>query len=771
MTDMALTATAVLTALLGCATTADAQVTPRFGVHDDYDRVVVALPAGGGFSSSQSGSTLTVRLPGAGHVAPPGQAGHRVLGMLGGEGELSIRMAPGTHAHVFRIGTKLAIDVAAGAPPAGAPPSGLSAASGQMAPLRAASSQSVPAPHRIVTLSPKRLPAHAATDLETLRQELTQKLAALDAPAPADTLPPQTAASDGVAKVADVAAMPARAICRPAFDMASWQGGGFTERRTQLRARIASSHAAPASLAAFAEFYLAHGLAGEALEAASEGLAGDDASAGASRPSPDDDATRLRRDADLARLMKGEQIATASPLLAAPADCASPDLALWQALAAATVPDPAGIERTMAKAQAALRTLPEPVRSILAYRLADAVEDGSSALPLIAEALRNTAQDTQEDRAAGWLLDGRLAAAKGHSEDAAKFLTKAAGTGRSLPALQAKVRLVELAARADAPLSRHDEATLADIARVYRDDALGQGAAAELAERKLRENNFPAALDIADQSARAGGRQRVSERGGAALIGRILRTLLISPRQAHLPQPAQRAALFLPYQGYATPGADGDDIRLAAARLLLAQGLPQAALDAAHQLAAPTIASPAGLATLATAEALGGDPAKALALLHDAPPDADLHRAAALALARLDRPAEAAGQLDGLTDLADRLRRASLLATAKDWAAAAAAYADLLHDHDLKPEARAEASDRYGLAIVLSGGRPDPGLRLPDNGLAARALAVLPAQTAAAPPATPDMSARSAVDAVRDALQRARAIDTLLPPAAANQGA
>jgi hypothetical protein len=141
-------------------------------------------------------------------------------------------------------------------------------------------------------------------------------------------------------------------------------------------------------------------------------------------------------------------------------------------------------------------------------------------------------------------------------------------------------------------------------------------------------------------------------------------------------------------------------------------------------------------------------------------------------LARLDRPAEAARQLDGMTALADRLQRARLLATAKDWAAAAAATAELLHDPDLKGEARSEASDRYGLAIVLSGAHPDPGLGLPDNGLAAHALAALPAQPAAtadAPAATG--SGHASVAALRDALQRARAIDTMLPSADSNPGA
>jgi hypothetical protein len=99
----------------------DGQVMARFGVHDDYDRVVIALPAEDGFSSSQTGSTLTLRVSGAGRVAAPGQVGHRVLGMTGGEGEFSIHMAPGTHARIFRVGAKVVIDVGAGEAPAATP--------------------------------------------------------------------------------------------------------------------------------------------------------------------------------------------------------------------------------------------------------------------------------------------------------------------------------------------------------------------------------------------------------------------------------------------------------------------------------------------------------------------------------------------------------------------------------------------------------------------------------------------------------------------------
>jgi tetratricopeptide (TPR) repeat protein len=97
------------------------QVTARFGVHDDFDRVVIGLSAGLDVSSSQSGSVLTLQLKGVGHVAQPSQVGRRVLGMDGGNGVFSIRMAPGTHARVFRVGDRLVIDVAGGEASASSP--------------------------------------------------------------------------------------------------------------------------------------------------------------------------------------------------------------------------------------------------------------------------------------------------------------------------------------------------------------------------------------------------------------------------------------------------------------------------------------------------------------------------------------------------------------------------------------------------------------------------------------------------------------------------
>jgi hypothetical protein len=130
-----------------------AAVTPRFGVHENYDRVVIRLPAGSDFSSRQSGSTLIVQLSGTGQVLSPEQTGQRVVGMEGGNGALSIRLAPGMHPRIFRVGDRLVIDVAAG--PAPAPLE--SADGGAAVPLKDAPLKDVAAPVHVRRLAARKL--------------------------------------------------------------------------------------------------------------------------------------------------------------------------------------------------------------------------------------------------------------------------------------------------------------------------------------------------------------------------------------------------------------------------------------------------------------------------------------------------------------------------------------------------------------------------------------------------------------------------------------
>jgi hypothetical protein len=169
----------------------------------------------------------------------------------------------------------------------------------------------------------------------------------------------------------------------------------------------------------------------------------------------------------------------------------------------------------------------------------------------------------------------------------------------------------------------------------------------------------------------------------------------------------------------------------------------------------------------AQAEALGGDPAVALLLLRALPASAETQRAGADALERSGRPGDAAHRLDGLTTVADRLRRAGLLCQAKAWTAATAAYADLLRDPALTADARGEVADRYGFALALAGQSPDRTLPDVQGGVAARTLAAL------RPPGGPATSAAGGplfLPAIEGALERAKQVETLLPASPSKQG-
>jgi hypothetical protein len=165
-------------------------------------------------------------------------------------------------------------------------------------------------------------------DLDKLRSDLTARLAVLNAPSP----PPATAPA-APAPASPVAAAPSDAappvppppqICLPAVDMAHWRSGAnFVSQLADLRARVARTHAGAPEMAALTEFYLAYALGAEASAVASDALGGD---------ATPDDHTRLLRDADIAHLLKGEQLDPTSPLLSSPPGCERADAALWRAL-------------------------------------------------------------------------------------------------------------------------------------------------------------------------------------------------------------------------------------------------------------------------------------------------------------------------------------------------------------------------------------------------------------------------------------------------------
>jgi hypothetical protein len=335
----------------------------------------------------------------------------------------------------------------------------------------------------------------------------------------------------------------------------------------------------------------------------------------------------------------------------------------------------------------------------------------------------------------------------------------------------------------DGPDAAAAEMVLADVARVYRADALGQTAATYLAEQRLRHGDYAAALAVADASAGPVATRRTDSRG-AALAARILRKLLVdapaapagapaSAAPAPGPGPAERLALYWRYEGYATPGVPGDDIRLGAARIMLAEDLPSPALELLEVVAA----SPEAMLLRATAEARAGDPAAALVMVQAMPQGDEVRRIAADALSRMGRPGDAAQQLAGVAGIDDQIRRTALLAAATDWPAAASACDALLHDPALAGAARRQVADRYSLALALAGGKADPTVTAEPGSLAAGVLAALPdARPDAGPEAgsdaanDPESDRSDQLDRMRNALAHARRIEKLLPSIETNQG-
>lgn len=565
--------------------------------------------------------------------------------------------------------------------------------------------------------------------------------------------------------------------------MAAWKGdGAYADRLLQLRARAAEAHEAAPAMATLAEFYLGNGLAAEALSTIQQAqiVEGQDA-----------DQTRLARIADIAHLLRREPIAVASPLLADPPDCARSDLPLWRALAAAGTHDAKAVGREAVAAQGVLRNVPEPLLQLFAFAIAEAAADDLGVLHAMASAVRNTAVGIPEDESARFLMQARIARAEGDAADAAAFLARAAAHDDTVPGATAKVELAALRAMHDGPDAAGAEMVLADVARVYRADALGQTAATYLAEQRLRHGDYAAALAVADASAGPVAARRTDSRG-AALAARILRKLLVdapaaptaapaSAAPAPGPSPAERLALYWRYEGYATPGVQGDDIRLGAARIMLAEDLPAPALELLETVAA----SPDAMLLRATAEARAGDPAAALVMVQALPQGDEVHRIAADALSRMGRPGDAAQQLDGMAGVADQVRRTALLAAATDWPATEAACDALLHDPALAGAARRQVADRYSLALALAGGKADPTVTAEPGSLAAGVLAALPG---AGPDAGSDAGSNAGSDAgpavgndpgasrsdalarMRGALARTRQIEKLLPSTETNRG-
>ena len=605
-----------------------------------------------------------------------------------------------------------------------------------------------------------RMPA-AADDMTALREGMLRRLALLNgAPTPAGAVPASKAAPTAASAPASNPrfAPPAQEVARPAclepsFTLQDWaDGNAFPEKLAGLRAALAHSDQGAAEIAALAEFYVGHELAREALGALSAPL--DEQPVGAVLE-------RLQRVRDVARLLTRQPIDPASPLLAEAAGCAWPDLSLWRGLNAALHGEAAELARLAPAIRTALREVPQDLRIAFVGILADAVEEDAETLRTLVGAIR-TAGDLRADQTAlrSWLL-ARLARLEGNRADEMLHLQNAAQAGHWLPALQARARLAALNLSRPGLEGQRAEQQLLDFSRTYRFDALGEEAATSYAQRLLERGDPAGALAVADSASQASLRPSMESRG-ARLAAQALRLLLVDAKGMTLPPPGERLALFWQYEGYATPGERGDDIRKGALRLMLDQRLDDAALDTAGQLTPATRQQPEAALLVARAEAgaAQGDVQRALALLRGLPPSPEVQRAASAALVRLGKPQDAADELAGLKALDDRQARAGLLFQAKAWPAAAAAYAELLRDPALEPAARSEATARLASAAALARQRPAVPAELLAPKSGAAALLQLSGDPAGAP--------ANGVAALRSAIARSRAIEKLLPETGKN---
>jgi hypothetical protein len=598
------------------------------------------------------------------------------------------------------------------------------------------------------------VPPPPAAELTGLRDAVLAKLAVLNGLRPADTLPPLPAALAPAATVPPVALPPAEPVpppvaqrpsCPAPFALQGWRGeDAFANRLPALRAALARSDQGTAEAADLAEFYAGHELAREALEVLTAPQA--ELPAGALRE-------RLERVRDIARLLLGRPAAPGSALLAEAPDCAREDLPLWRALAAVASGDGATLAALAPRARAALRDIPQPLRLAFVQRLADAVENDPATLRTLLGAIRPATGLTPAQAAARNWQYARLARQEGNRADEAQYLEQATrGPGRTLPGIFARARLAAVNLGRPGAEGRRAEAQINDLLRTYRHDPVGEEAAAAYATRLLEQGALAQALAVADGASQASARR--TESRGAVLAAGALRRLLAEDQ----PLPAdEKLGLFWQYEGYATPGERGDDIRLAAMRLLLQQGLAEAARDLGQQVSPASARAPAAVLLLARAEALAaqGDPRRALALLASLPPDEHTRRAGAEAYARLGRMEEAAAQLEPLRGTADLARRAELLFEARAWRAAGTAYGTLLRDANLPAPARAEATARLANASALARERAGvaPELLAPE---AATAALLQLTETPAAP--------GNGIANVRNAIERSKQIEALLPP-------
>ncbi|WGF87614.1 hypothetical protein [Marinivivus vitaminiproducens] len=514
--------------------------------------------------------------------------------------------------------------------------------------------------HGVVTASE---PDRASPEPAETPAEPSPAVPAVSAEPAAAEMPAPVATAAVAAPAEDACAEPA-----PWFDIEAWQAQGdlaaaiaFLDDATPSGHQDASARRS--ALLAKARTYFAAGLAHEAL--------------GVLKALPTDD-----RDADLLRaaahLLSGRAPGDAAFAPDGTA-CMDVDTALWWAAADALAGRPAmAVARVSPRAIDRLAAYPVPHRRALGLILAEAALDAGDARR--ADALiALTAETGPEGEDLGRLLylKGRLSKDRGDYADAGRSWQEAIGLpGES--GLEAVLALGGLPPDAVAGLSGDLPRRLEALMHDWR----GHPAAAALPERAIER--YLAAGHV-DQALAVLARLYADSRNAAQraeLAGQATRLVTAGFEDGDNPQAAIER--FWRFESVIAGDAQGNALRLRAARALLDAGLPDAAIDASTTAEGSDRSQAPGLATLrAEAHLAAGRPADALAELaatRGGPTDAHREREllAARALAYQERFAEAAGLLHERDDLAARSLAADLLWRGRFWSEARDAYRGLL---------------------------------------------------------------------------------------------
>jgi hypothetical protein len=486
-----------------------------------------------------------------------------------------------------------------------------------------------------------------------------------------------------------------------AIDMAVLGGGAFADelarRQDALSRALAGGEGIAEAQHALAGFYLARLMPHEALKLL--------------RTADPEAATPTGRWLEAFALVLANRASAPGHRTLQASSCRGADVRLWQAvLGAADGPVP---RQVLENDEIALRlaAYPADLRVELALRLAEAGID-AQAPEAIAPLLDmvDEAAPADEARARLLFLRGRLAAARGD-------FAAARASWREALHLQGEGGL---------------RATLALLGWDLEHDVLDEAAALAALERLAFDwRGHPAQLSIARLTAAIHERQgRVplalraieevalgAEGGPGGRAAARLATDLMRRAYADAPSawPLDQLAVFWRYEGFVPPGSEGADIRLAFAKALIAQGLPNGGIGLLEPLARHALGGPVHdevIDLLAEGHLAARQPDRALDLLRAEAQAASASRPgrnllAARALAALGRFAEAAGVLhDNPAEEAPQLQ-ADYLWKAGLWEEASRAYGELLQ---APRHADPEAAVRRAAAAYMAGERAPFGL-------------------------------------------------------------